>query len=263
VNVAAAFPIPDASPALPVAGWHTMAGRFVRPVAARRRRGLLLDLDDTLYPREEFVQSGLLAVARHVEERYGLPALDAFATMSLARHDGRHGAEFQAMCAKHRLSPELIPALVEVFRAHRPVLRLPRRTADVLRQLRAQQWQLAVVTNGLPAVQRAKIAALKLAPLVDLVVYAEEHSQGGKPAPGPFRAALQRLRLPVGRCICVGDDPKSDIAGARALGMKTVRVRTGAFHVDPRDDADATVDTLDALPGVVTALLDMVRSSAA
>ena len=51
----------------------------VRPV----RRGLILDLDDTLYPRERFVRSGFAAVARHVAAAHGVPA-DAAMHVALA-----------------------------------------------------------------------------------------------------------------------------------------------------------------------------------
>jgi putative hydrolase of the HAD superfamily len=40
-----------------------------------------------------------------------------------------------------------------------------------------------------------------------------------KPDPAPFRAALERLGVAADRCVHVGDDPVTDIAGARAAGI--------------------------------------------
>ena len=243
--------------------WRMVARESARVAPAVRRRGLILDLDDTLYPREEYVQSGLMAVARYVEERHGIAALDAFTTMSRARRDGQRGIELQVLCAAKALPEDLIPMLVDVFRTHQPVLRLPRATAAVLARLRAEQWRLVVLTNGRPSVQHAKIGALGLEALIDDALYAEEIVHGGKPAPQAFRAAVERLGVPPGRCIAVGDDPERDVAGARAIGLKTIRVITGGHVVAPALDADAIVDSLEALPAVVNHLLELATPDAA
>ena len=58
-----------------------------------RTRGLIVDLDDTLYPHEHWVQSGLMAVARHLEDTNGITAMDAFSTMSEARRNGERGPQ--------------------------------------------------------------------------------------------------------------------------------------------------------------------------
>jgi HAD superfamily hydrolase (TIGR01450 family) len=52
----------------------------------------------------------------------------------------------------------------------------------------------------------------------------------GKPAPGLFLMALERLARPARACVMVGDRPDTDIAGAAALGMMTALVRTGRFQ---------------------------------
>src|SRR5205814_4889538 len=45
----------------------------------RTMRGIIFDLDDTLYPRERFIHSGMAAVSRHVEQAWKVPADMAFA----------------------------------------------------------------------------------------------------------------------------------------------------------------------------------------
>ena len=141
-----------------------------------------------------------------------------------------------------------------------PIEPLPFRTEE---KRRAERWQLAIVTNGLPSVQRAKVAALGVAPLVDHVVYADEHTPGGKPAASVFRHVLRKLGLPARRVILVGDDPRCDIAGARAVGIRTIRLITPAYPGPLAGDADVTIDTIDALPAAMAALLDLVASDAA
>ena len=43
-----------------------------------------------------------------------------------------------------------------------------------------------------------------------------------KPDPRPFQVALERLGIDAAACLHVGDDPVTDIAGARAAGLSAV-----------------------------------------
>ncbi len=58
-----------------------------------------------------------------------------------------------------------------------------------------------------------------------------------KPDPAPFLAALDPLGIAPADVVHVGDLKRTDVAGARALGMGTVRIR--ARHDDEADLADA------------------------
>lgn len=230
-------------------------------------RGVVIDLDDTLYPLEDFVRSGFHAVARFVCGQHGIPALEAFAVLTAARREGPARQEFQTLCARFGLPPSAAGPLLDVFRAHRPVLRLPRESVTVLTHLRATGWRTVVLTNGLPSVQRAKVAALGLGPLVDSVVYANEVTAEGKPDPAVFTAALRRLALPARSCVCVGDDLQRDMAGARAAGLHTVWVSPGwaspGTSAPAAIGADAHIGSLSELPEVLRSMWDMVTSNAA
>lgn len=222
-----------------------------------RARGLILDLDDTLYPREHFMVSGFAAVARHVEEHHRVPSGAALATIARARDGGRGGRELQTLCEEHGLPPSVVLECLRIFRSHRPSITLPRGVASVLLRLRAERWRMVVLTNGMPSVQRAKVAALGLASLVDGVIYAEELVPGGKPSREVFAEALRRLDLVPDRCLCVGDDPVRDIGGARAIGLRAVRIARPGDTVDPETDADAVIYAFDDLPMTAAALLQM------
>jgi putative hydrolase of the HAD superfamily len=235
----------------------------------RASRGLVLDLDDTLYPREQFVHSGLMAVARHVQDVRGVPAMDAFAVMAEARRQGLAGRELQALCAAFGIPEESLESLVEVVRRHRPLLRLPKDSVRTLVALRAAGWRMVVLTNGLPRVQRAKVLSLGLRAFVDDVIYAEEEADGGKPAAAAFRAALSKLALPARSCVCVGDDPACDIAGASAMGLATILVGRGSDVGRASDvgrgfsPADLQITSLAQLPAALAQLERRVDSDAA
>jgi HAD superfamily hydrolase (TIGR01509 family) len=224
--------------------------------------GLILDLDDTLYPRDRYVRSGLAAVAHHVAARLGLDASLVFATMTRATVLEHPRAALQAAIRAYGLSTDCVAELVDVFRAHTPELWLSHGVAGTLAHMRGDGWRTVILTNGLPAVQAHKIAALRLASLVDAIVFAEDTVSGGKPSADAFTAALGALGTEPSQTVCVGDDPRCDVAGARALGIHTVRLaRPGAVPDGP--DADAVIEAFTALPGAAASLVQMVVAHAA
>jgi putative hydrolase of the HAD superfamily len=227
-------------------------------------KGIIFDLDDTLYARELFVQSGFEAVATHVADSWRRSRELLLATLRRA-HAGDHDREeFQALCTEHRLPLSAVPMLVKIFRGHRPVITLQPAVRTLLQQLRRDGWRLAILTNGDPDVQRRKIEALGLCHLVDCVLYAEQHAALGKPHAEAFLVAVERLGVPRSQCVHVGDDPECDVAGAHAAGLRAIRVLFPPDWVSAQDeiaggwrgsDADATVDTVLDIPSIAPLVL--------
>ena len=83
-------------------------------------------------------------------------------------------------------------------------------------------WRIGLLTNGSPEIQRAKVAALGLAALMDVIVYAHEVSDG-KPDSPAFEAVCDRLRVAPDRAVMAGDDPWCDIDGARGACRRAAR----------------------------------------
>lgn len=52
----------------------------------------------------------------------------------------------------------------------------------------------------------------------------------GKPSPAFFEMALRDMGVSPNKAAMIGDDILTDIAGAHAIGMRTVLVRTGKFN---------------------------------
>ena len=213
---------------------------------------IVFDLDDTLYPHARYVHSGFSAVARHLAQRFGLDANDVYAALRRASEIGFAGREFQRVCASYDgLDASIVPELVGVLRAHEPDLYVSHDVLDTLQALRRDGWRIAILTNGLPKAQAAKVRALGLSPLVDHVIYANDYAAGGKPAPEPFLEALRRLRVAPHHAVMVGDDSVNDIEGARAVGMRTVLL---SRREPPRADSGADI--------VVRNLTDLTRIAA-
>lgn len=222
---------------------------------------VIFDLDDTLYPYVQHVHSGFAAVATYVDRHFDVPAKDAYATLRFSRELGARGREFQRLCQVYRLPEVIVSDLVREYQAHCPQLWLTHGALTALTTLRESGWRTALLTNGDPSVQAAKVEALRLSELVDHVVFASEWAPGGKPAREPFVEVLRRLQVPAHEAVMVGDDPVNDVQGARALGIRTIFIaRVGRPH---HEGADAVVNLLTDVPRVAAALLSHGMAHAA
>ena len=220
-------------------------------------RAVIFDLDDTLYPLDRYVLSGFGAVSAYLASSWGISRPAVLALLVRAFKGGARGRELQCCVAAFGLPVTLVPTLVQVMRAHRPRLHLPRASARTLAALR-RRWRVGIVTNGLPDLQARKVEALGLAPLVDTVVYAHDvGARVGKPDPAPFLEAAARLRVPLSRAVFVGDDPLADVYGADRVGMRTIQItRRGRCGATVPVAADATVGELSEVPDVAERLME-------
>jgi putative hydrolase of the HAD superfamily len=220
---------------------------------------VVFDLDDTLYPQIRYVHSAFGAVAQHVYERFGLSPDDVYGSLRRASEMGYRGREFQRVCDIYRLDVRIVPELIDVGRAHQPTLNLAYGVDAALQGLRRRGLRTAILTNGLPSVQAAKVRALGVDALVDHVVYANKYAEEGKPAAEPFLATLHRLHVTPDRAVMVGNDRVHDIEGARAVGMRTVLLARG-----PRPIIDGGADiVVDDLSDIAQVALDLVIGAVA
>jgi HAD superfamily hydrolase (TIGR01458 family) len=71
----------------------------------------------------------------------------------------------------------------------------------------------------------------------------------GKPEAGFFQLALEDLGLAAHEVAMVGDDPESDVAGARKAGLMGIQVRTGKWQPGAEaTEADLVIDSIGNLP---------------
>ena len=115
----------------------------------------------------------------------------------------------------------------------------------------AARLPVAALTNG-----NADLGAVGIAPMFVFNLCAREYG-AAKPDAGLFHEACKRLGLPPQEVLHVGDDPRTDIAGAAGAGLQTCWIDRGD-HVWPEDvaPADLRVTTLIELADLLDAHLD-------
>ena len=114
----------------------------------------------------------------------------------------------------------------------------------------AARLPVAGLTNG-----NADLGAVGIAPLFVFSLSAREYG-AAKPDAGLFHEACKRLGLPPHDVLHVGDDPRTDIAGAAAAGLQTCWIDRGDHAwPDALPHADLRVSTLGELADALDAHL--------
>ncbi len=98
---------------------------------------------------------------------------------------------------------------------------------ETLEKLKAQGYKLAIVSNGRRLKAAMRLNAAGLDGFFDIVIGWEDTGKK-KPEPEPFLLATERLGVLQGECMMVGDWPEVDLAGAKAIGMKTCWAKYGS-----------------------------------
>jgi putative hydrolase of the HAD superfamily len=200
-------------------------------------RAVLFDLDDTLYPEMEFVLGGFRAVAKWLAPRLRADEGALYEDLAEAlRRDGRGQVFDSVLRSKDAWTEELARACLWVYRSHRPSLSLYREAAAILKRLKNEGLRLGVVTDGMGAVQQAKIDALGLRAMVGVVVCTDLLGpDASKPSGLGYRAALETLGVAAEEAVYVGDNPRKDFVWPNAHGMVSVHVRRAGSPADPPD----------------------------
>jgi HAD superfamily hydrolase (TIGR01458 family) len=241
-------------------------------------KGLMLDLDGTLYVGEEPVAGAEEAVGaleasglalRYVTNTTRMPRRAVVEKMRTLGFLAEEGEVFTPAWAAARLiggrsclalldaslhedldearltedSPEvvLVGDLGEGFTYARldAAFRCLMEGAELVALQKNRYWQSR---GGLSLDAGPFVAALEYASGKRAVVV-------GKPQDRFFRIALEDMGLEAHEVAMVGDDAEADVAGAKKAGLWSIQVRTGKWR--PGDDvgeADLVLDSVAALP---------------
>ena len=212
---------------------------------------LVFDLDDTLYDELSYVRSGFWAVARYMEESYGIPGEKVFSLCDRQLQQGRSGVFDAVFKALGVYSKKLVRRCLSLYRLHQPQIALYPEAARCLKRLEA--YPLYIVTDGNINAQKNKLTALCLynqPPIRRCYLtyrYGVRHS---KPSPYCFQKIAAREGVANAEVAYIADNPQKDFVGIKPLGFQTIRVFTGQHSMMRKNhdyEADYAVSSLDDL----------------
>ncbi|MGC4047036.1 MAG: HAD family hydrolase [Armatimonas sp.] len=227
-------------------------------------RGIFFDLDETLVSYEPAENAAFVATAAsmsgvsaamlrravveaYVEDyRWGQPGFARLATLPT-----RALREELTVAALERLGiDDNVAALVEAHEAacNAQMYVFPE-VHEVLAALKPD-FILGVITNGPGPMQREKLERFSLMPYFS-VIGVDTEVGFTKPDKGIFEWAAAQAELKPEELLFVGNDPDSDIAGARNAGWKNARIfRDGSGVIETEEPVLTTLRELLLLPAV-------------
>lgn len=205
----------------------------------RQIKGVIFDLDDTLYSEKEYVRSGYKAVSDYLGGRYeedlgnyfkdGKLAIDEL-LMALGREDEKD-------------------RVLSVYHSHKPTIHSYPRVAEMIQELRRRGIKVGIITDGRPEGQHNKLDALGLD--IDDVIVTDDLGgiQFRKPCDIAFRIMMTRWRLNPADILCVGDNPTKDFQAPQQLGMQSIWFKNpdGLYSLDADQEYVSSIDELASL----------------
>lgn len=207
----------------PIINDGTVYSRFDQSVCVQNGvkqslKGVIFDLDDTLYNEKQYIRSGFRAIQEYLDipdaadELWSCfeknePAIDSY-----LKKIGR--IDLKDECLK-------------VYREHKPEIDLRADVVQQLEMLRAKGIKIGIITDGRPIGQRNKIQSLGLETLVDDIIITDElgGEQFRKPCDIAFRIMQRRWRVPFEQLIYIGDNIHKDLQAPKQLGMQWAIVK--------------------------------------
>lgn len=217
---------------------------------SKKYKHLFFDLDHTLWDHQRnanetladlFLQFKLHELGGFSVERFQ----EVFHVVNHELWDGYHTGLIDQKFIRTERFKQVLQVLGVQNYPHYPSLgheylhRCPRKsnlmphTIETLDYLKAS-YPMTIITNGFDEIQGLKLSSSGISRYFDLVITS---GQAGclKPHRGIFDFALDHAAVNGSECIMIGDNPVTDISGARDAGIDQIYYNSRACedHIEP------------------------------
>jgi HAD superfamily hydrolase (TIGR01549 family) len=215
---------------------------------SQRIKGVIFDLDDTLYPEKEYVRSGFKAVARYLGE-------EAYADRLWAYFEEEKVAIYELVKELGCMDKEM--ECLETYREHVPQISLYDGVAELIQKLKDQGVKVGIITDGRVSGQKKKLHALGLDKMIDDIIITDElgGEQFRKPCDIAFRIMQRRWRMPFEQMLYVGDNINKDFQAPRQLGMQSVWFQNGdGLYQNSKNEIENTIKVIDDFKNLLSVM---------
>lgn len=196
-----------------------------------RIKGIIFDLDDTLYDCSSFLVDAARRRAARAMVADALPISEVEALKLQAELVARHGPSchvFDHIAERFGKGKEFVERALRAYNSDEVEAIQPfPEVSSLLRNLRAQGYMLFLVTSGVHVRQERKIDLLGIRSLFDEIVINDVEI--GMELEECFIALLTRHGLTPQEALVVGDRVDAEIRVANYLRMTSVQVLHGRF----------------------------------
>ncbi|MCX6640919.1 MAG: TIGR02253 family HAD-type hydrolase [bacterium] len=215
-------------------------------------RALLFDLDNTLIDFMKMKQAAVDAAILAMLDA-GLTMTASEASRSIWEIYDRDGIESQEVFDRFLLEnlgkidyKILASGIIAYRRAREASMVLYPHVKSTLIEMVRRGYRLAILSDAPSKQAWLRLCALGLQHFFETVIAFEDTGQR-KPHPLPFRLALDTLGVLPQEAVMIGDWPERDMAGAKAVGIRTIFARYGNVKGDFHVKCDREIDDISEL----------------
>lgn len=181
-------------------------------------KGIIFDLDDTLYSEKQYVRSGYKKIGEFLAREDAAEKLWSYFAAGKPAID-----EYLVEIGEEEKKDECI----KIYREQIPEISLYDGVLEFIQDLKRKDIKVGIITDGRVEGQRAKLKALGLWEVMDDIIITDELGgvQFRKPCDISFRIIQNRWRMPYEQIVYVGDNPNKDFQACKQLGMKWIYFR--------------------------------------
>lgn len=219
-------------------------------------RALLFDLDNTLVDFMKMKRSAVeAAITAMIDAGLDMTPDEAGRCIwDIYDQEGIESQEvFDRFLIEHygRINYKILAAgIIAYRRAREAAMVLYPHVKSTLVQLVHRGYRLAVLSDA-PAKQAwLRLCSLGLQHFFETVITFEDTGER-KPHPSPFHKALETLGVKADEALMIGDWPERDMAGAKAVGIRTIYARYGDAHQNLNSGADREIDEISEILDIV------------
>ena len=200
---------------------------MIPPKTFKRLKGIVFDLDDTLYLQSDYKRSGFRAVACWLAQNQSHNEAETFSALIeiMTKNGPSFPYMFDDFLNQRQGDAALVKKLTDVFINHTPNISCFPGIHSLLESLH-KSYLTGILTDGRQLSQQKKIEALDLQNRVDTILLSDSLGLA-KPAPKLFEWFEEIFHLRGPELAYIGDNPQKDFLGPNTRGWVTVRVLTG------------------------------------
>jgi len=195
-------------------------------------RAVIFDLDDTLYPEKQYIESGFKHIAKILNHETNIDKDKIYNDLlNIFEQDSRN--VFNNLLKKYNIdyTDDRIMKLVNDYRGHLPKISFYDDVIPCLHNLKHKGIKTGIITDGYLVSQRQKINALKAYDYFDKIILTDELGREfWKPHPKAFELMKEALSISFEEMMYIGDNPEKDFYISEVYPIITVRInRDGVY----------------------------------
>lgn len=190
-------------------------------------RGVVFDLDDTLYLERDYVRSGFLFIAEILSKRINTSEKEIFSYLWGLFLQGVRGKTFDQCLRRFsiRQGEVTVEELVTAYREHVPAIKMFPLLEKWLRQ-NQKKFYLGIISDGPLKSQQAKVRSLGVKEIIsDIILTDTWGKEFWKPNPYSFTKLMEQWGLKADELVYVGDNPEKDFLAPKRMGWRTIRLK--------------------------------------